>query len=245
MHADFPYLLKVWLISWYYSVITPGRVGSFIRIIYLRKKINVPFGKCFSNILLDRFLDIFALFTLAIIGSIFLINYFSSLFSTIFIVSTILASVFLFFTKKERSKRVLQIIYNILPTVLKKDAGQTFNSFYDELPLRRMLWDVYLLGIFNWILIYTQAFVIAKGFSINIPYFYFITIVPIATIIGLIPVTISGIGTREVALITLFSIFNIAPATVIAFSLTGYIVSNVLSALPGVFLTLKGDLVEK
>lgn len=241
MHVDFGSLIKIAFIGWFYGFITPGKFGAFIRVFYLKEITGERLGKCTSNVLIDRIVDFFVLLTFATFGSILLINYFSSLFSVLVAVFVILIAAFLFFMKKERSRRVLQVIYYLLPSVLRKNASETFDSFYKDIPRVRDLGKIYLIGIFSWIVVYTQIYIVARGFSVNVPYLYFILIFPIATIISLLPITIGGIGTREASLIVLFSIFNVPPETVVAFSLTGYILSELYFAGPGAFFAYRMD----
>ena len=67
---------------------------------------------------------------------------------------------------------------------------------------------------------------------------YYIILVPIATILSLIPITISGFGIRELSLITLFGIFGIDPVTVVSYSLVAYTLAN-LPVILGLILVVK------
>jgi uncharacterized membrane protein YbhN (UPF0104 family) len=58
-------------------------------------------------------------------------------------------------------------------------------------------------------------------------------------LISAIPVTIGGLGIKEVALLGLFAPFNIATEKIVALSLTANILSALLFALPGFFLSLQ------
>lgn len=56
--------------------------------------------------------------------------------------------------------------------------------------------------------------------------------------IGLIPITISGLGTRELTLVALFSIFAVNADAVMAMSIVGIVITNVAPSLAGWYFTL-------
>ncbi len=233
------WLLKIQLISVFYGFITPGRVGSLIKIIYLKDKIKKDIGRSSSSVVLDRVLDLCAIFVLATIGSLMLTTYFSNIATVISVFFLIFIVGVIFFLEKNRSKAILKIIYKkIIPEKFKEGAKESFYSFYSSLPKKRFLIWLLFLNIMSWIMIYTQTFFIAKALSINVPYFYFIIIFPIATLVTLIPITISGLGTREATLIGLFSIFNIAAAKVVSMSILGVLMASI-PAIIGFALSIR------
>ena len=61
-------------------------------------------------------------------------------------------------------------------------------------------------------------YILAKGVGLNIPFLYFAISVTIAGFITLIPISVSGIGTRDAALILLFTPFLIPKEQIIVFS---------------------------
>lgn len=240
----FWYLLKVNFIGQFYGVLTPGRLGTLMRIQYLKDKTNKTYGECSPSVIIDKVIDLFALFVLAIVGMVLLIEQVSNFFFiTILALFVIFASTYAFFTKKELSARVLRVIYaTVVPAKLKEGAQQTFESFYDNLPKIRELYIPFFLAIFSWILMYSANYFVALSVGMQIPYFNFITLFPVATLVGLIPITISGWGTREATLILLLSQFNVAPEEVIAMSLLAFMVNSVIIAAIGAILAFgRGD----
>ena len=60
-----------------------------------------------------------------------------------------------------------------------------------------------------------------------------------ATMISTIPVTVSGFGTREAALIALMAPFGASPAPVIALSLSYFVLSDMAPSMVGAALAVK------
>jgi uncharacterized membrane protein YbhN (UPF0104 family) len=58
-----------------------------------------------------------------------------------------------------------------------------------------------------------------------------LVILPVATLVAQIPITINGLGTRELTMISLFGLFGIDAVTVFSMSLLGIIITNIIPSL--------------
>lgn len=229
VHLPFEYILKLYLIGQFYGAVTPAKIGSFIRVPYLSEKIKKPPSECISNVMIERFIDLFVLFVLSIMGSLLLIQIFSNLFLELIVIFVLFLIAIIIFSSPNRSKKILSVLYKyIIPKKFKKYANESFHAFYEAFPRLRDLSLPLILGFVAWVLAYTQLYIFSLSLGIEIPYIYFITLYPIASIVGLIPITICGLGTREATLIFLFSFFNILPEKIIGLSLIGFIFNLVL-----------------
>lgn len=231
----FWYLFKVYLIGAFYGAITPGRLGSLYRIKYIMSKTGKPFGVCAPSVVLDKILDILVIFLMAIAGVLVLVNYVSQLFFYATIIVFILFLMFFFlFLRKSWSRRILKILYRFaVPGKYKKNASETFHSFYDNMPKARQLVVPSLITLATWIVLFSIVFVIATSLSIRMEYLLVITAFPIASIVGYIPITISGWGTREAVLIAIFSLFGITAQEIVALSLLSFVLNYFIPALIG------------
>jgi len=234
-------LIKLNLIGLFYGTITPLWLGDYIRIPYLREETGEPFGKCASNVVIDQIMEFSSLFILAVIGSVLLVKYFPSLFLILFSIFVIFVSAAIFLKKKKRSEKFFRIIYKVfIPEKLKTPVANEFDAFYRDMPALKSLVVPLLLGLFSYILYFTQIYIIALSFSVDIPFDIFILIYPVASLIGLIPVTVSGLGTREAALIHIFSIYGVPSNITVAISLSGYVITMLIpSIIGGIFSIMK------
>lgn len=240
IHLRLWYLTKLYLIGNFYGTITPARAGSLIRAYYLKNKINRPFGACASSIVLERVMDLSVIFITAILGGLLLLHYFSAQILLEVIIAFILFfGAFLFFLSKKRSEFIFKIFYSFfIPARFKSRVMDSFNSFYSNIPKLTKLIAPFLFTFVNWMIIFLASFIIAKALSIKVPLHYFIPLYALATIVSIIPITISGLGTRELALISLFSIFGVLPEKVIAMSLLS-VIFGLIPALLGFIISLK------
>ncbi len=225
---------KINMIDNYYGFITPSKVGSVIRAEYLRKYTEGHFGKGLFNFIIDKVMDLSAIIFIAIIFSYNFkdkldlpIGFFTALF-LFFVFGT------LFFLKKERSEVILRIIYRkLVPNRFRDQAKSSFESFYDHVPKKRYFILFFLLNLFNWIINYTLAYSVGLSLGINLPFIYYLSIFPLATLVSLIPISVAGLGTREATLISLFGLFGIAATKVFSMSIISLLIAGIIPAIIG------------
>ncbi len=235
----YKFVVKTYLIATFYGAITPGWLGTYIRIPYIMKKGKIQLGKATSNLVIDTLIDVISIFIIILIGAILVSSKFPNLLPIIATIFIILISLLAYFSSKKRSEKYFRIIIKFLiPSKYKQDINKQFDAFYENIPKLKLLVLPILASIICWILSYTQIYIMAQGLGINLEYFYFILVYPAVFLVELIPVSISGLGTREMALTTLFSGLAARP-DIIILSLSGYFVTTIPPATIGVILALK------
>jgi glycosyltransferase 2 family protein len=236
--VSFIYSIKNILIGYFYGFITPGGFGAYIRSIYLKDESKQPLPKCLSNIITFNTLDFLSLLTLGMIGSFLLISTIPYLFWIITIVLIAVASLFIFFLRKRKSKDLFtKMIKSNIFSVVQNKLEDSLETFYENLPSFKSLIAPFILSILGWILLFTEFYFISILFSINIPYIWFISIFSIAYVVASLPISIYGLGTREVSLISLFSLFEIPAANVLSFSLFCFVIIWILPSVAGAGIT--------
>jgi len=85
-----------------------------------------------------------------------------------------------------------------------------------------------------------QAFCLARAIGIVLPLSTFFVYIPISVLLMQAPVTISGLGTAQVAFVWLFGQAGVRADAATALSLL-FIALGVVGSLPGAFLYLTGD----
>tara|TARA_Y100000310_G_scaffold282675_1_gene304078 strand:- start:982 stop:1905 length:924 start_codon:yes stop_codon:yes gene_type:complete len=237
--VPFSEAFKINLMSSFYGFVTPSKLGTVIRADYLKKYSSMAKG--ISNFAIDKVMDIFSLFFLAIIMGYFFkdrFNFFSL--SYLIIVFVIFLLLFFVFYNRKSSRFVLKFLYHkLFPQKLKNRIQVDFNSFYDDLPKKRFLILVFAVNILTWINAYLITYLVGLSLGINLPFIYFLAILPLATIVAQIPITINGLGTREAAMIGLFGLFGIGAAKIFSMSIIGIFLGNVLPAIIASFLIFR------
>lgn len=240
---DLPYgfVIKTYLISTFYGAVTPGWLGTYIRIPYIMKKCKIKLGKATSNLVIDTFIDVIAVFILVIIGSIIVFSSIPNLLQATLLTFSILIFLILYFKNKNRSEKYFKIVLKFLiPSRYREEINRQFDEFYENIPKMRFLIIPLLVSILSTLLAYTQIYIIALGLGIEVDYIYFLFIYPVTFLVELIPISVSGFGSRELVLMALFSTFSVPRDKIVLLSLSGYFVTVLVPTVIGAALVVKG-----
>ncbi len=238
----FGHLILMQLKSSFYGTVTPGKIGSFIKIHYVKQESGKDIGQSAQSVILDRFLDTITIFLMAFLGAVFIIHVTRET-TFIFIAAIILIAIaFYILLNKRFMKFFLRIFFKVLISKkIKQMVENSFETFYHNMPHKRNLIIPFLVNVLTWTIIYTAPYLIARSLGITqIPFLAFISMYAISTIISIIPITVSGIGTREASLVGLFSLYSIPAELTITMSLLSFFTGTVLVACIGAYLSVKG-----
>lgn len=211
---DYPLIesIKVFMIGVFFGLVTPGRAGDIIRANFLKKH-HKSYSNSLSTVIVDRFIDIG---TLAILGSIslFVFSYVYGSTGVSYILLVFLVIGYFGVLAALTSKRLTMFF-------LERIGKQFLIDFYMNLRQleKKKLFITTLLGFLAWVVTPLEAYVIAQAMGLNVSFIFIFLCIPIITLAEIIPVTISGLGTREAAYIALFGLINISAPIAIAFSL--------------------------
>jgi len=236
---DFLEALRINFITHFYGFVTPSKIGSILRAEYL-KKYSGNIGKGISNFVIDKILDLSSLFILAIGFSFMLGEKFDFIPLQVVIILFLVFLLFSLILVKEKWLRAISRRFKwAIPKKLTEKLRLVSKSFYEDMPDKTFLIGVFIVNIFTWILIYLVSYFIGLSLGINVPFYYFLAIMPIATLVAQIPITINGLGTREVTLMGLFGLFGVSATKVFSMSILGIFLSGVLPCLIALFLIWK------
>jgi len=225
----------LYMSSLYLGVVTPGRLGEFAKAIYLKQAGITTISHGFSSVLVDRLCDLYLLFLLAMAGLVFLTPWpGSDVFGWAgFAVAVILPVIFLFSGKAEQ---LISLLYKkvLASKLLKfaKEGGEQFGQGMREL-LTCRIYRVGLLTLVAWSLFFLQCFLIAKALGLPITYMEIILVMAITNIFTFLPISISGLGTREAALCFLLLPRGISLELILAYSMGVLLVFFVAGGLMG------------
>ena len=227
------------LIGFSLSTLTPGKVGDAVRCLYVKDD-SCTTGMALSTVAIDRIIDLVLLFALGIVALI--------IFSVIIGVEIlsgglllILVSIIAFgifaVSRKTYMEKILRPFFSTLVPIRYRDQfSGYFNDFYTGLDTflasRRQLLECTGAGIASWVLAVVYASLLGRSIGMDVGYYMFL-VIPIISMLDLLPISISGIGTRDATLLYLFGIIGIAPEAAIAFSILYLVFSYWFIALIG------------
>ncbi len=232
--------LKIFLIGYFYGSITPGYIGQLMRVPYMKEKTGAPYGKLFVNSLMETIIHTISLYGMMLIGALLVIGVLPELLYISAIWVVLLAIILFYFVKRERGEKLFHsLIQYLIPKKLKTNLYRFVDTFYTDFPEIKKLLLPLILGIFTWIIIFSQEYIIVLALGIDLPYLYFLLLFPIANVVGFIPITFAGLGTRELTAIFLFStLFGVVEEEVFVFTLLGFVITDIFTGFIGFILSL-------
>lgn len=214
--------LGLFWLGLFVGVITPGRFGELIKIYFLENKGFSAFRSFFS-VILDRLIDIFMLLFFGLLIFIFFLRdvgiYMITLSAILFLIV-----VFIFLLFDQRSwlhKFFNKIIQKILPIDLKKYSHFSFKGLWQgikNLEKKQIVYFLIYLSV-GWLLYFFSRYLISLSLDIDLSFFDVSIISILVAIVTLLPISVAGLGTREAAVIYLFSLFGLNKETALLFSL--------------------------
>ncbi len=232
--------LKIFLIGYFYGSFTPGYIGQLMRVPYMKEKTGEPYGKLFVNSLIETIVHSISLFAMIFIGTFLVLGTFPELFFVVVIWLIVFILILIYFIKKDRGEKIFHfLIRYIIPFKLKKDLYKFVNTFYNDFPKIKGLIIPVIIGIITWVIIFSQEYIIVIALGLDIPYLYFLLLFPVANVVGFIPITFAGLGTRELTAVILFStLFLVPEAEIFVVSILGFVITDIFTGFIGFILSL-------
>ncbi len=231
--------VRAWMAGFFLGIITPGRVGDLSRALYLRKEAGVSGGRALSTVFVDRVTDIVVLFCFSLVGISVLAGVFTEGTGLIAYISAVFMTfllVVIAFTRKGLVSRILRPLSSrLIPRERHSIMSRAFHDFYDGFSGMKKLMIIAAVGLCSvtWIISITQFWLLASAIGLRLPYTFFIGVVPIAVLLDTLPISFSGIGTRDAALIFFFSLVSLPSEPAVSLSLLSFITTYVTMGIVG------------
>ncbi len=210
------------------GLVTPGRLGEFAKGVFLKQSGIAAISRSLPSVLVDRFLDLVVLMTLALMA----LPHFERIphadtFSALALgAMTALTALGLFWLAASRQLFVIAARF-------KSRLGANWSGTLDEFVtgcraliskglLVSLMWTVGGYAVF---FLQTHAIGIALGLPAD--FMTIARVVSISILVGFIPITFAGLGTRDAVLIFLFGLADIDQASALSFAIL-YIFVNVI-----------------
>ncbi len=222
------------LLGIFYSLFLPGQIsGDIVRGLKLMKGSHKK-ETIGVSVAMERIIALLIIFVAGGASLFFLpeiraeLNILSILIIYFLIIFLI---IFLFFSKQISSK-----LYNFLKKPFLKKIFKIIINYQNQPRLMIKIIFLSLLGLISNIFLY---YLFLLALNINLSFLTLFLIVPIILIVQMLPISISGLGVREGAVVFLMPFFGVLPEKALAFSLLsfgiGVIVYGLLGALIEIF----------
>ncbi len=204
----------------YIGLLTPGRVGEVVKAFYLKKD-GHSLGKSLTSIFLDRLSDLVFLLVFACLGSLFFLTLLEKQFLILVLGLVILTGLLIIAIKTKLARWFLNKIFVVfVPAKYQQSCKINFQDFINDLKIYNLKSYSVIMSItaLSWFVYFFQMYILAQGVGIHISPYYLSIVATIVGLVTIIPASISGIGTRDAALIIFLSPLLILREQIIVFS---------------------------
>jgi uncharacterized protein (TIRG00374 family) len=220
----------IYLGSLFWGTVTPGRVGDFMKVLYLKRDRAMSIGKGMSSVLVDRVFDLYILLILGCAG--LLLHPLPDnpnlvrgvwVFFGILVLATVLA-----FHKKTGEWLMRRVFQKALGDKLRGHADQAFRDFHQGMESfyrPSLLWPA-LLTVTSYVLFFAGCWFMALALNIEIGPYYLAFCIAVVNIVSL--VSFAGVGTREGALLLLFGLEHFSQSQAMAYDAVFFFVGTIL-----------------
>ncbi len=221
--------------SIFIGFLTPGRLGEFVKAVHIKQDCGVPIGRAISSVLADRLFDLFALllvggaalFSLTV-GSV-------KLAAPVGMAALLIIPLVLFLN--DASFAFFQQAAFKLGTFGKKLFAE--DSWLLELRrgLRQLTWlwlcgAIMLTGL-AYLTFFGQCYLLAMSLNLTADFLTVSYAVALGSLVTLLPISISGLGTREAAIVFYLGTAGIAAEAALGFSLSVFLTFYIGGGLIG------------
>jgi uncharacterized protein (TIRG00374 family) len=212
---------RIYAASLYLGVVTPARIGDFAKSLYLSGR-GMTAGKAIFSSLVDRLFDIVFL---AVIGYASLLIY-PDIFANQFLTSSLLLAfvaitVAALFCRREFLKRFVRRFLSGMPDWgIRERVDRVITESIGEFGLLGIRTSAIagLLTMAAWMVHYLFFIIFANALGLGASIPVLIVSVSAAVFVAMIPVSLSGLGTRDLTLILIFSRSGLTREAAVTFS---------------------------
>ncbi len=223
--------------SMYVGLLTPGRLGEFIRTFHLSRDCGVATGRAFSSVLADRLFD---LYFLILVGGAALLALAAGrpgvrLIGVMGLVVLVTLPLFVLlhggaFRQVERVGRRFGPMADRLfaPRGWLQGLREGMRQFRGQSLVTALTLTILAYAIF-----FAQCFLVGLAIGLKAGFVPVMFAVALGNLISLIPISISGLGTREAATVAYLGASGVQPEVALAFSLLIFVTFYVGAGLMG------------
>ncbi|MBK7826956.1 lysylphosphatidylglycerol synthase transmembrane domain-containing protein [Nannocystis sp.] len=217
----------------YVGHLTPGRVGDVLRLQYLRHDLGMPYPDGLALLMIDRCCDVYVPLTVAVVaacalapmltGDLVLVTWLGVLFMAA-------GPPLLFVPATARGAAALAL--RVAPGWA---AGEGLDRFFAGLRHQRPR-HLAVAAVFTalaLLLYYAQAYTVALALDLQLSFVNVIFLLAIAGVLGAVPITIAGLGVRELFFALAFPQLGSSAEAGVIFGLGVFLVVHVPATVLG------------
>lgn len=205
--------------SVYVGMLTPGRVGDVLRIQYLRSDLGVSYAEGLATIVMDRLCDLYVLAAFVAFG---IVRYSPVIVGELAYVTwggvAAIAVAPLLLLVPGLAERLMRGVYDRL-TRGRAEGGLDRFLAAVRANIGRPLLVTLPLTALAFGINYVQGWLIGRSLGMSLSLVDATCLLAIASLLGLLPISISGVGVRELFFSLVFPLLGLSPGAGVGFGL--------------------------
>ncbi len=219
IHCPFRFALSFYFAGIYIGLITPGRLGEVAKAYFLKQRGLASLSEALPSIFADRCLDLYCLLIFAVTSLYPMkLGVNSAVVGSIFCITVAVVPWFvIYFWRTSHVSSMVRESISARLTTKWADAFETFSKVTGRL-ISIDIAFMLLLTVMSYGIYFFQTYLIGRSVGLDLGFSTIAMVVSVAILIGFIPITIAGFGTREAVFIFLFGRFEISSASALSFA---------------------------
>ncbi len=235
-------IIRIFFVSTYLGTFLPGSVGGDAVRTYALNRLAVPAADAFASVFLDRLLGIVSLLVMALAGLALARDLardpavLASLLATTGVCVVAAAAIF-----SRRAGALSETLAAWLPSHrVQRATTAVVAGLQRYAPERRILVAVLGGSIGVQVLRILQAYCLGVSLGIPLPVTAYFAFIPVILLVMLLPISINGLGTSQLAFAGLFGRAGVSQADAVALSIL-FLALGVAGNLPGGLIYALGE----
>jgi len=231
----FPYRMRrayaAVLPSLYLGMLTPGRIGDALRIQYVHREIDVPHSEGLATTVMDRFSDLYVVASVAALG---MVHFASILRSDLAYATWVAVAIALLAPLLLMVKGPADLFGRLLRRLTDRWHASYGNLLFAMRSLvKKCLTFAIPLTAAAFAINYVQGWLIARAIGVDLSYLDVAGLLSATSLLGLMPISIAGVGVRELFLALVFPALGFTSAQGVAFGLLIFVCINLSTVFVG------------
>lgn len=223
--------------SLFIGLLTPGRLGEFIKAVHVNRDCNVPLTRSFSSVLADRLFDLYALLVVGLAAMAGLTLGAPAIIGVLLGLLALTLPLILFLnTTTFALLQRFGLMLGAMGQKLFKPDGWLLDIRHS---LRQLTWPNLLvsgtLTTAAYLIFFTQCYLLAQALALPLNFITVSYAIALGSLVTLLPISISGLGTREATIIAYLSTTGTSAEAALGLSLlvfaTFYLGSGLIGAV--------------
>lgn len=242
---DIPLLIlsKSYWVGMFFNMFMPGATGGDLVKAYDISKLSQSGLKPYVSVLIERVTGLLGIFANIFIGLIVAYRFNVKIDNRVFYACFLLFMLFVFMIwliyNKEFIKRIPLQQWISKKLNIEKKLKEIYESIYVFKNRKKLIAYIIVLSLIFHFVAVVIAYIIALAIGINISFLYFWVFVPLISGITLMPISINGIGVRDITYITCFGQVGVSSSSAFSLSLTVFGTVLLLSSFGGIIYAFR------